>query len=198
VIDLGETVYGDSPRNRPFRPDYQDDGYQRDPRDGHRRDGYDIDGYQRDGYDHVGYQRDEHGWQQPSLGSLARGNGYPPPRLAPQPAHRPQAQQAQPAQQPKGRAQKVAMTGAEAVWYVMQCIAFGAGYFCKIPVKKALVDWGLLAELTGAEQFWYVLMNVGFGSGYFAKVIVSKALSDLPQFAQQRQANTVHAHRAAR
>jgi hypothetical protein len=183
-------MYGDNPRNRPFRPDYQDDGYQRDPRDGYGRDGYDQDGYQRDGY-----QRDEHGWRQPSLGSLARGNGHPPARLAPQPAPKTQAPAAQ---QPVGRAQKTAMTGAEAVWYVMQCIAFGAGYFCKIPVKKALVDWGLLAELTGAEQFWYVLMNIGFGSGYFAKVIVSKALSDLPQFAQQRQAMTVRAHRAAR
>jgi hypothetical protein len=31
----------------------------------------------------------------------------------------------------------VQLTGAEQVWYVVQCIALGAGYFAKIPVRKA-------------------------------------------------------------
>jgi hypothetical protein len=32
------------------------------------------------------------------------------------------------------------MTDAEQFWYVLQCIAFGAGYFAKIPHKKALSE----------------------------------------------------------
>ncbi len=32
--------------------------------------------------------------------------------------------------------------GAERFWYVLQCIAFGAGYFVKVPVKKALTELG--------------------------------------------------------
>jgi hypothetical protein len=42
------------------------------------------------------------------------------------------------------------MTAAEQFWYVLQCIAFGAGYFAKVPVKKALSEVGL-AQMTGAE-----------------------------------------------
>ena len=34
----------------------------------------------------------------------------------------------------------VEMTGAEHVWYITQCIAFGAGYFAKIPTAKALSE----------------------------------------------------------
>ena len=30
------------------------------------------------------------------------------------------------------------MTGAESFWYVLGCIAFGAAYFQKVPVKKAI------------------------------------------------------------
>lgn len=70
------------------------------------------------------------------------------------------------------------MTGAASAWYVIQCIAFGAGYFAKIPVKAALRDAGL-AELTGAERFWYVLENIAFGAGYLTKVIALKALSEV-------------------
>lgn len=73
---------------------------------------------------------------------------------------------------------KVTTTAAEAFWYVMQCIAFGAGYFAKIPVKKALSEAGLV-ELTGPEKFWYVLECICFGSGYFSKVVVKKALSEV-------------------
>lgn len=89
---------------------------------------------------------------------------------------------------------KIAMTGAEAFWYVVGNIAFGASYMCKVPAKKALVDYGLVPELTGAEQFWYVVMNIFFGAGYLAKVITSKALSEMPQFAQARQQQTIQAH----
>jgi hypothetical protein len=68
-------------------------------------------------------------------------------------------------------------TRAERFWYVVQCIMFGAGYFAKIPTKKALSDAGLCG-LTSAEKFWYVLQCIFFGSGYFAKVPARKALSD--------------------
>jgi hypothetical protein len=70
------------------------------------------------------------------------------------------------------------LTAPEQFWYVLQCIAFGAGYFAKVPVKKALSEVGL-AQMTGAEQFWYVLQCIAFGAGYFAKVPVKKALSQL-------------------
>jgi hypothetical protein len=76
---------------------------------------------------------------------------------------------------------KVALTAAEGFWYVLMCIGFGAGYFAKIPVKKALSDFGM-AEMTAAEQFWYVLMCIGFGAGYFAKVPIAKAISEMPHF----------------
>lgn len=59
-------------------------------------------------------------------------------------------------------------------------IAFGAGYFAKIPAKKALSDFGM-AEMTAAEKFWYVLMCIPFGAGYFAKIPTAKAISELPQ-----------------
>jgi len=73
---------------------------------------------------------------------------------------------------------RLRLTAAEQFWYVLQCIAFGAGYFAKVPVKKALSEVGL-AQMTGAEQFWYVLQCIAFGAGYFAKVPVKKALSEL-------------------
>jgi hypothetical protein len=82
---------------------------------------------------------------------------------------------------------KVALTTWEGIWYVLQCVAFGAGYFCKIPCKKAMKDFGL-TEMTGGEQFWYVLMCIAFGIGYWAKIPVAKALSELPQFRSQQQA----------
>lgn len=84
-------------------------------------------------------------------------------------------------------ARKVALTTWEGIWYVLQCIAMGAGYFCKVPAKKALKDFGL-TTMTGAEQFWYVLMCIAFGVGYFAKVPIAKAISELPQFQSEQQA----------
>jgi hypothetical protein len=75
-------------------------------------------------------------------------------------------------------ARAVRLTAAESFWYVLQCVYFGAGYFAKVPVKKALAEAGL-TEMTGAEQFWYVLQCIAFGAGYLAKVPVKKALSEM-------------------
>ncbi|MEU1986333.1 hypothetical protein [Nocardia sp. NPDC019395] len=79
--------------------------------------------------------------------------------------------------------QKFAFTTWERIWYVLMCIGLGAGYFAKVPAKKALQDFGM-TTMTGAERFWYVLMCVAFGAGYFAKIPTAKALSELPQFAE--------------
>lgn len=70
------------------------------------------------------------------------------------------------------------LTAAGSFWYVLQCVAFGAGYFAKIPAKKAMQDFGMV-RMTSAEQFWYVLMCIAFGGGYFAKLPISKALSEM-------------------
>lgn len=82
---------------------------------------------------------------------------------------------------------KTGMTAWEGIWYILQCIPFGAGYFAKIPVKKALQDYGLL-EMTTWERFWYVLQCIPFGAGYFAKIPAAKALSELPQYRDARRA----------
>ncbi|WP_329137882.1 hypothetical protein OG552_28950 [Streptomyces sp. NBC_01476] len=66
----------------------------------------------------------------------------------------------------------------ERFWYVLGCIYFGAAYFQKVPVKKALSEYGL-ATLTGAEKFWYVVECIFFGAGYFAKTTIKKALSEV-------------------
>ncbi len=79
--------------------------------------------------------------------------------------------------QPMAPMPRFVMTSAEQFWYVLQCIAFGAGYFAKVPVKRALNDAGLV-QMTSAEQFWYVLQCIAFGAGYFAKVPVKRALND--------------------
>ena len=42
---------------------------------------------------------------------------------------------------------RLRLTAAEQFWYVLQCIAFGAGYFAKVSVKKALSEVGL-AQMT--------------------------------------------------
>jgi hypothetical protein len=77
-------------------------------------------------------------------------------------------------------ARKTALTTWEGVWYVLMCIGFAAGYFAKVPAKRALQDFGLV-KMTSAEQFWYVLMCIGFGMGYFAKIPVAKALTEVRQ-----------------
>jgi hypothetical protein len=82
---------------------------------------------------------------------------------------------------------KAALTTWEGIWYVLQNIAFGAGYFAKVPAKKAMQDFGL-TEMTGAENFWYIVQCIAFGAGYFAKIPTAKALSELPQYRSQRQA----------
>lgn len=70
-------------------------------------------------------------------------------------------------------------TAAEGFWYVVMNFAFFAAYFAKIPVKKALEEYGQVQQLTTWENIWYVLMNISFGSGYFAKVVVKKAMSEV-------------------
>jgi hypothetical protein len=90
----------------------------------------------------------------------------------------------QPAAAAQGQ-RRTGLTGAQQFWYVLQRIAFGAGYFAKIPAKKALADFGM-AELTSAERFWYVLQCIAFGAGYFAKLSTAKALSEMPQFRSAR------------
>jgi hypothetical protein len=102
------------------------------------------------------------------------------PRPWEQPGYAPPVPQA-PQRHAGHAAGKTSLTAAEKFWYVLQCIAMGAGYFAKIPAKKALADFGM-AELTSAEKFWYVLQCVFFGAGYLAKVPTAKALSELPQF----------------
>lgn len=69
-------------------------------------------------------------------------------------------------------------TSWESFWYVLGCIYLGAAYFQKVPVKKALSEYGLV-EMTGAEKFWYVVQCIFFGAGYFAKVTIKKALSEV-------------------
>ncbi len=68
-------------------------------------------------------------------------------------------------------------TAAERFWYVLGCIAFGAAYFAKIPVKAALRDAGR-CQLTGWENLWYYLGCIAFGANYFAKVSIKKGLSE--------------------
>ena len=60
-----------------------------------------------------------------------------------------------------GAVRKVTLTTWEGIWYVVQNIAFGAAYFGKIPVKRAMQDFGLI-EMTSAEHFWYVVQNIFF------------------------------------
>lgn len=97
----------------------------------------------------------------------------PEPWPAPQPPR--YGQPYQPAPQ---LLRKTSLTAAEQFWYVLMCIGFGAGYFAKIPAKKAMADFGL-AEMTAAEKFWYVLMCIPFGAAYFAKVPVAKAITEM-------------------
>jgi hypothetical protein len=78
-------------------------------------------------------------------------------------------------------ARKTGLTVAEGFWYFLMCLSFGAGYFTKIPAKKALSDFGL-AELTAMESFWYLLMCLWFGAGYFAKIPTARAVSEMTQF----------------
>jgi hypothetical protein len=88
----------------------------------------------------------------------------------------------------QGLVRKMALTTWEGIWYVLMNIALGAGYFAKVPAKKAFHDFGLV-EMTSAEQFWYVLMCIAFGAGYFAKIPTARAISELPQYRSHMQAN---------
>jgi len=74
---------------------------------------------------------------------------------------------------------QAALTGAETFWYVLMCVAFGGGYFAKIPAKKAAVEVTGRGQLTSAEKFWYALMCIAFGAGYFAKIPTKKSLTEV-------------------
>ena len=133
----------------------------------------------------------DHGQQQQRAAATTgqpwqQAQPYAQPQYGQQQYGQPQYQQVQAydPHQPVASAQaqgRIGLTGAQQFWYVLQCIAFGAGYFAKIPAKKALADFGM-AELTSAEQFWYVLQCIAFGAGYFAKLPTAKALSEMPEF----------------
>ncbi len=120
-------------------------------------------------------------------GSAPQGYRQPQFQPAPQPQPQPQApgySQAQ-YQPPPQLVRKTGLTAAEQFWYIVGCIYFGAMYFAKIPVKKAMHDFGLV-EMTAAEKFWYVLMCIWFGAGYFAKVPVAKAITEMQAQATYR------------
>ena len=110
---------------------------------------------------------------EPEVGSAMDGSGS----LVPQVAAAPVVAGFSGVEVPPATGTRAQMTGAEHFWYILMCIAFGAGYLHKVPMKKALSDAGLV-EMTGAESAWYVVMCVFFGAGYFAKVPVKKALRD--------------------
>jgi hypothetical protein len=89
-----------------------------------------------------------------------------------------------------GGGKRYALRGAESFWYVLACIGLGAGYFAKLPAKKAASE--ILSELQldgggpshgyglgGAEGFWYVMECLAFGGGYFAKIYAKKGLWEL-------------------
>jgi hypothetical protein len=65
-------------------------------------------------------------------------------------------------------------TAAEKFWYTLGCIVLAAVHLKKIPVKKALPDFGLV-ELTGAKALWYIL-GCFIGVAYSGKVSIKKAL----------------------
>ena len=130
-------------------------------------------------------QATEQSWDAPSQNGQRSGQRQYGEQAGGQSQHQ-QAQQVQPyvPQQsaPTGRRPYVTgLTSAQQVWYTLQCIYFGMGYFAKIPAKKALEDYGM-AQLTSAEQFWYTVQCVFFGAGYFAKLPTAKALSEMPVF----------------
>lgn len=70
-------------------------------------------------------------------------------------------------------------TPMERFWYVLQNIAFGAGYFAKLPSAKALDEVYGTNNVSGMARFWYILGNIPFGMMYFAKVPVKRALEQL-------------------
>lgn len=73
------------------------------------------------------------------------------------------------------------LTSMETFWYYLQCLAFGAGYLAKVPMKKAMLERGFIEKLTPAESIWYVILCLSFGLGYFQKTIIKKALSEAIQ-----------------
>jgi hypothetical protein len=126
-------------------------------------------------------------WQQPEADGQPQNAQHPDVQenFGEQQDGQPQHQQVQAyvPPQPAGGVQgppATGLTSAQRFWYIVQCISMGAGYFMKIPPKKALSDYGM-AQLTPAEEFWYILQCCAFGAGYFHKLSTAKALSEMPQ-----------------
>jgi hypothetical protein len=134
-----------------------------------------MSGWQPTGYDPRQNQ------QGPATPAQWQQAPYPAQQYDQRAAVEPWAQPAPQAQAAVYAARPSGLTSAGAFWYIIQCLAMGAGYFAKVPAKKALQDFGM-ARMTAAEQFWYVLMCLSFGAGYFAKLPVSKALSEMQQY----------------
>lgn len=78
-------------------------------------------------------------------------------------------------------ATQVALTAWQGFWWVLMNVWFGTGYLSKVPIKKAMQDFGLV-EMTEAERIWYVVMCIPFGAAYFAKIPAARALSQIPYF----------------
>jgi hypothetical protein len=121
---------------------------------------------------------------------LHGGQGQMQPAAQHQRGSYPQDPQSGYRAQRRAAGKQYGLRGAEAFWYVLGCIGFGAAYFAKLPAKKAACE--VFSELQldgqgpsrgyslrGAEGFWYVLMCLPFGAGYFAKVWAKKALWEL-------------------
>ena len=94
-------------------------------------------------------------WQQQQRGAAmpgqAAGQPWQQPRSYAQSQYgqqqygQPQYQQVQAYEphQPAAAAQgqrRTGLTGAQQFWYVLQCVACGAGYFAKLPTAKALSE----------------------------------------------------------
>lgn len=88
---------------------------------------------------------------------------------------------------PASPARPARFTPAEAFWYVLGNISFGAMYMAKVPAKKALEEVGL-GTMTSAERFWYVLQCLALGAGYFAKLPVKRALLEVAPYNQAAKA----------
>ena len=70
------------------------------------------------------------------------------------------------------------LSAPEVFWYYLQCLALGAGYLAKVPMKKAMAERGL-GKMSAGANIWYTILCLFFGAGYFQKVICKKALSEI-------------------
>src|SRR5665213_528485 len=69
------------------------------------------------------------------------------------------------------RDEAAVLEAVENCWYILSCISFGAGYFLKLPMARALCDADEYT-ITSAGNFWYILRCIPFGAAYMQKVTV--------------------------